>query len=435
MGRKSAGGAGAAAAAAGIWFPAGRKVTKPQYNRQLVCATLHREGPSSRVGLHQSTGIPLSRLSEVCGELIREGLVRESVVAPAEGSGRGRPQALLEMELRGLAVATVRYDQSSVEAAVADLAGGVRWRRLWDVPFRGPDDLLKRLAKAARQAVAAGVAEGLRVVAVGAADPGTVDVAAGRSVRAVGLPGWRNVPVVERLAEATDLRVFIDRGDGWQALGEVTFGAGRGVEHAVFATLLDGIGGGIVENRRLLAGRDGSAGELGHTRVSDDGPACGCGGRGCLEAHLAPARLVALWRGESPEAPARDVDGRFSLMLAAARDGDPGARAILAEAAGRLARGLGNVVSLLNPERIILGGRFVEAGDSILTPLKAELPSYALPELLRGVDVRLAELGEASTSVGVAAHVREQLFALPAAADRPSDPTASRRGGRAGDPA
>jgi len=417
MGRKSAG-----ADAGGLWFPAGRKVTKPQYNRQLVCATLHRDGPSSRVALHQATGIPLSRLSEICGELVRDGLARERVVAPAEGSGRGRPQGLLEIELRGLAVASVRYDQASIEASVADLAGSVRWKRLWEAPFRTPEDTLKRLASAARRAVAAGAAEGLRVAAVGAADPGTVDVAAGRSVRAISMPGWRNAPVVERLAKATGLRVFIDRGDGWQALGEVTFGAGRGARHAVFATLLEGIGGGIVEGGRLLAGRDGSAGELGHVRVSDDGPPCGCGGRGCLEAHLAPARLVALWRGESPDLPVRDVDRRFREMLAAARGGDPAATSVLNEAAGRLARGLGSVVNMLNPERIILGGLFVEVGEAILAPLNAELPRYALPELLRGVDVRLAELGEASTPLGVAAHVREMLFALPNAA-----------GGRAGD--
>ncbi len=430
MGRKSA---RVVAGRDGLWFPAGRKVTKPRYNRQLVCAALHREGAVSRAGLHRATGIPMSRLSEVCGGLIRDGLVRESVVAPAGGNGRGRPRTLLEIELRGLAAAVVRYDQSTIEASVADLAGAVRWRRLWDVPFRDPEDTLRRVADAARRAAAAGVAAGLRVVAVGAADPGTVDVAAGRSVRAVGMPGWRNVPVVERLTDVAGPRVFIDRGDGWQALGEVTFGAGKGAKHAVFATLLEGIGGGIVEDGRLLSGRDGSAGELGHTRVSDDGPPCGCGGRGCLEAHLAPARLVALWRDEDADAPAPDADRRFPEMLAAARDGDSGARTILAEAAGRLARGLGNVVSLLNPERIILGGRFVEAGDAILAPLKAELPKYALPELLRGVDVRLAELGDASTALGVAAHVRERLFALPAATDRPAGAGAARRADRDGD--
>lgn len=247
--------------------------------------------------------------------------------------------------------------------------------------------------------------------------------ALGRSVRAVSMPGWRNAPVVEALGKATGLPALIDRGDGWQALGEAAFGAGRGVNHAIFVTLLEGIGGGIVENGRLLAGRDGSAGEIGHTRVSESGPPCGCGGRGCLEAHLAPARLTALWRGVKPDhdrsaAVGGESPDEFSRMLAAAREGDPKAREVLAETAGALARGLGNVVSLLNPEQIILGGRFVEAGETILDPLRRGLPSHTLPELLQGVEVRLAELGETSTFLGVAAHVRNQLFAYPSVGAR-----------------
>jgi predicted NBD/HSP70 family sugar kinase len=240
----------------------------------------------------------------------------------------------------------------------------------------------------------------------------------------VNVPGWQDVPVVERLRKATGLPAVIERGDGWQALGEVAFGAGRGAGHAVFVTLLEGIGGGIVENGRLLAGRDGSAGEIGHTRVSEDGPPCGCGGRGCLEAHLAPARLAALWRGlcpgqAMPATPRGDTsDDDFARMLRAAREGDAHARRILADAAHALARGLGNAVSLLNPERIILGGRFVEAGDLLLEPLRQALPRYALRELLQGIEVRLAELGEASTFLGMAAHVRDRIFAYPSVGAR-----------------
>lgn len=401
------------------WFPDGRRITKPAYNRLLVCATLFREGPESRVGLHHRTGIPLSRLSEISGDLLRAGLIRESVVAPAGGNGRGRPQTLLEIELRGLGVACVRYDNEHAVAAVVDLVGSVRWQRRWSGPFNDAEKLLKRVEEAAKLAVDAAGKAGVRTVAVGAADPGTVDVAAGRAVRAVNVPGWQNIPVGDRLRKATGLPALIERGDGWQALGEVAFGAGRGVEHAVFVTHLDGIGGGIVEGGRLLAGRDGSAGEIGHTRVSEDGPLCGCGGRGCLEAHLAPAHLVALWKGERPEPaakkPARGAQAPddFALMLNAAREGDSRARTVLAEAAVNLARGLGNVVSLLNPERIILGGRFVEAADLLLEPLKQSLPKYALREMLQGIEVRSAELGEASAFLGVAAHVRDRMFAYP----------------------
>ncbi len=403
-----------------VWFPNGKRITKPLYNQLLVCSTLFHEGPESRAGLGRRTGLPPSRLSEICSVLLRERLIRESVIAPASGNGRGRPQTLLEIDLRGLGVACVRYDQDHVIGAVADLAGTVRWQRRWDGPFGADAErLLRRIVEALRLAVEAAPEVGVRLAAVGAADPGTVNVASGRAVRAVNVSGWQDVPVAERLRDAANLPVVIERGDGWQALGEVAFGAGRGARHAIFVTLLDGIGGGIVEEGRLLAGRDGSAGEIGHTRVSRGGPLCGCGGRGCLEAHLAPARLAALWRGLPPKL-AQQVAPRggapnddFTQMLRAAHDGEARARQILTDAARALARGLGNAVSLLNPERIILGGRFVEAADLLLEPLKQALPRYALRELLQGTEVRLAELGEASTFLGVAAHVRDRIFAYP----------------------
>lgn len=411
------------------WFPNGRRITKPAYNRLLVCATLFHEGPESRVGLRRRTGLPVSRLSEICGSLLREGLLRESIVAPPRGAGRGRPQTLLEIDLRGLGVACVRYGRGQVIGAVTDLTGAVRWQRHWEGSFgEDAEQLMRRIIQAARQAVNAAFAAGVRVVAVGAADPGTVDVTSGRAVRAVNVPGWQNVPVVQRLHEATELPVVIERGDGWQAIGEVVFGAGRGARHALFVTLLEGIGGGIVDNGQLLVGRDGSAGEIGHTRVAENGLLCGCGGRGCLEAHLMPARLAALWRGlplsaveqvmPCDETPNDD----FIQMLQAARAGDTRACEVLAEAATALARGLGNAISLLNPEQIILGGRFVEAGDLLLTPLKQALPRYTLGELLQGIDVRLAEWGEASAFLGIAAYVRDRFFAYPSIGARFEQP-------------
>jgi predicted NBD/HSP70 family sugar kinase len=394
--------------------------SKRAFNRSLVCAALFHKGPHSRVDLKQATGLPLSRLSDICGSLLDEGLIRESMVTPPNGGGRGRPRSLLELNLRQLGVACVHYDQDQVTTALVDLAGVVHWKRRWT----GPDaaEASARLATITgylKHTVDVGKELGMHLVGVGAADPGTVDTAAGRSIRAVNVPGWTDVPVVESLTRATNLSALIDRSDGWQALGEVAYGAGRGAQHVLFVTLLEGIGGGIVEGGRLLAGRDGSAGEIGHTRVSIDGPKCGCGGRGCLEAHLAPARLAALWRGVNPEeldsiAPKSETAGdEFSQMLAASQRGDSRAQEILANAARALAVALGNAVSLLNPERVVLGGRFVEAGEPLVALLRKSLPEFALPELASNVDVRLAELGEESTFLGIAASVRNRLFAYP----------------------
>lgn len=403
-----------------VWKRDDSRNSKRAYNRSLVCAALFHEGPRSRIGLKQATGLPLSRLSDICGSLLNEGVIRESMISPAMGTGRGRPQSLLELDLRRLGVACVRYDQDHVTTALVDLAGTVHWKRRWNAPdVEDATSRLRTIAKYLKQTLAIAHEVGVKLVGVGAADPGTVDVSTGRSIRAVNMPGWTNVPVVEHLTHATDLAAVIERSDGWQALGEVAYGAGRGSKHVLFVTLLEGIGGGIVEGGNLLAGRDGSAGEIGHTRVSIDGPLCGCGGRGCLEAHLAPSRLAALWRGVEPGeldkiAPRGETAGDdFAQMLVAAQQNDLRASQVLENAAKALAVALGNAISLLNPERIILGGRFVAAGEPLVGLLRQALPQYALPELVANVDVRLAELGEDSAFMGIAARVRSNLFAYP----------------------
>jgi predicted NBD/HSP70 family sugar kinase len=383
-----------------------------------VCAALFHEGPRSRVDLKQATGLPLSRLSDICGSLLNEGVIRESMITPASG-GRGRPRSLLELDLRSLAVACVRYDQEHVTTALVDLAGAVHWKRRWNAPEGDAASQLRTITRYLQQTLKVAPEIGVTLVGVGAADPGTVDVATGRSIRAVNVPGWTDVPVVEHLSRATNLSAVIERSDGWQALGEASYGAGRGSRHMLFVTLLEGIGGGIIEGGKLLSGRDGSAGEIGHTRVSPDGPLCGCGGRGCLEAHLAPSRLAALWKGASPAdldaiAPrGESADDDFAQMLLSAQQGEPRAKEVLANAGRALAAALGNAISLLNPERIVLGGRFVDAGESLVSLLRQELPQFALPELVANVDVRMAELGEDSTFLGIAARVRSRLFAYP----------------------
>jgi len=121
----------------------------------------------SRAGLSERIGVPAPRLSSACSELLRAGLIRETTVAPAHGNGRGRPQTLLEVDLRGLAVAGVQYDHERVTAAVVDLAGAVRWQRRWDT---GPDEpanrRLHRIVRATRDAIAGGPKASVKIVGI-----------------------------------------------------------------------------------------------------------------------------------------------------------------------------------------------------------------------------------------------------------------------------
>jgi glucokinase len=241
-------------------------------------------------------------------------------------------------------------------------------------------------------------------------------------MRAVNVPGWANVPVGRILEESSRLPVAIERSDGLEALGEAAFGAGRGARNLLYVSLrMEGVGGGVVEEGRLIQGRFGSAGEIGHVSVSEGGPVCGCGLRGCLEAHVAPQRMVARWRARTKaDLPSSKADlsnpgeGDFLAMLEAERAGDRASVDVLRKSARLLARGIGSAVNLLNAERVVLGGLFVQAGDLILEQVKAALPDYTMKELLDGLEVRLAELGDDAAALGLVARVRQAAFAYPA---------------------
>jgi predicted NBD/HSP70 family sugar kinase len=390
----------------------GRKlsISKSAYNELLIRATLFHRGPASRIELGEITGVPLSVLTGICSRLIDQGLICETHrVSP---SGRGRRRAVLEIDGAQIGIACVQYDAHAIDAAIVDLTGTVRWQQNWKGPFKA-DDLTEQLPKCVKSALKASPFEKGRLLAVGAADPGLVDRSTGRAIHAANLPGWENIPVGEILSDAAKLPVIVERGDGLQALGETAYGAGRGIRNALFVTMVDdGIGGGLIENGRLLTGRNGAAGEIGHMHSGGD-VRCGCGLRGCLEANVRPPALIEQYRAKLGDACPREFN--LPQLIVAARDGSVIARTIFNEAAEKIAMVIGGTINLLNPEAVVLGGHFVALGDLLLTPMRAALPKYAMRETARGLDLRLAELGNAAAFLGAAAHVRTMLFAYPAA--------------------
>jgi predicted NBD/HSP70 family sugar kinase len=385
-------------------------IPKSAYNQLLVRAILFHRGPASRIELGQITGIPLSVLTETCGSLMAQGLIRETHRASPSGNGRGRRRAVLEICGEQLGVGCIQYDRHAIDAAIVNLTGALCWHQHWDGPFDA-DRLRERLPRCVKAMIKASPFGAGRLLAIGAADPGVVDRSRGRALQASNLDGWTDVPVAEILGEATDLPIAVERGDGLQAMGEATFGAGRGISNALYVTMVDdGIGGGVIEHGRLMTGRNGAAGEIGHMHAGGDA-LCGCGLRGCLEAQIKAERLIAEYRSRLAGACPSTI--ALPDVIAAARDGSVIARGIFTSAAEKLAQVVGSAINLLNPEAVILGGHFVTMGDLIVTPLRAALPRFAMRETARDVTIRLAELGRSAAFVGTAAQVRAALFAYP----------------------
>jgi glucokinase len=218
------------------------------------------------------------------------------------------------------------------------------------------------------------VADGEPIAAVGVAAPGPLDHVRGIVHEAPNIPGFVEIHVADDMQQRLGVPVFLDRDVFVAAYAESKFGAGKAAMDWVYITISTGIGGAIVTGGRLLRGVSGTAGEIGHVPVDPNGPRCGCGNIGCIEA-LAGGGNIAKYYGAASAAE----------VFAAARRGDAKARAILDRAHRALADMGVLIVNLLNPGRIVVGGG-IATGE---------------PEFVFGA------IGEA---------IRERAFAVPAAA-------------------
>lgn len=247
-----------------------------------------------------------------------------------------------------------------------------------------------------------------KVRAIGMAAPGPTNPRRGIIYAAPNIKGWENLPLAQIVQDRFKVPTLLGNDANMAALGEWKFGAGRGYQHVLYITISTGIGGGVIEDGRLLLGCQGLAAEIGHVTVLPDGPLCGCGQRGHLEAlasGTAIARYVAeqLASGvpsllsEQPNPTARDV----SL---AAENGDPLAKSALARAGTYLGHAIADYLHLYNPQVIILGGGVSRSGALLIEPLRASLADRVIsPEYLHGLVITTAELGDEAGLMGALA--------------------------------
>jgi glucokinase len=279
----------------------------------------------------------------------------------------------------------------------------------------GGERLMARIC--AQAADMLGTAPGpVRGIGVGSA--GQIDPVGGVCLFANdNLPGWTGMPIRDRLQQATGLPVTVGNDANVAALAEQRFGAGRDVENLVCITLGTGVGGGIINEGRVLTGHRGVAGEMGHIVVRAGGAPCPCGMQGCLEAYTSATAIVRRTREALPDYPTSVLNHVEPLtskaIFAAAAPApagaapDPLAERIVAETAWHLALGLASILNMTAPEVILIGGGVSLAGEPFLDRVRTHLESWAMT---RGrVRLALCRLGDDAGVIGAAAQV------LPAA--------------------
>jgi glucokinase len=269
---------------------------------------------------------------------------------------------------------------------------------------RGSEELLDQLVEAVQEVT---VAAGRELRAVGFGIPSLVDVETGVAATTVHLP-LRDVAFRDVMAERLGVPVAVDNDANAAMAAEHRFGAARGTSTAALLTLGTGIGGGIVVDGRVVHGANGGAAEWGHMVIESDGPLCTCGNRGCLEMLVSGSALGRSARRAADELPdsgfgrarraGREITGALATELA--HDGDPVARDVVASMGRYLGVGLVNVVNVLNPEVIVVGGGVIAAGDMLLEPARRVVAERALAPSRDRVRIVPTRFGDASGMVG-----------------------------------
>lgn len=253
--------------------------------------------------------------------------------------------------------------------------------------------------------------------AIGIGSPGVIDSANG-VVAYWSNFNWKNVPLAELVSRFTGKRVYVSNDANVAALGEATFGAGKGYRNSILLTLGTGVGGGIILDGKLFEGGRSAGAELGHTVIRQDGDLCTCGRRGCFERYASATALIrstrkemaknsasALWKyAKSPE----EVDG--TTVFSALKEGDEGAKRVLGVYVAALGEGIVNFANIFRPEAFILGGGVSAEGETLLAPLRA----YVLPRLYVSaeyapLDIVCATLGNDAGLFGAAKYALDRL--------------------------
>lgn len=225
-------------------------------------------------------------------------------------------------------------------------------------------------------------------------------------------PWGENVDIKSMMEEISGVETKLDNDVNIIALGEAKYGAARGSKTSITVALGTGIGGGIYVDGKLISGFMGAGGEIGHMKLVMDGKLCGCGQKGCFEAYASATGLIR-------EATSRlivnkqnllytMIEGKLDTLEAkdifdAAKEGDKFSLDLVDYEAEYLAMGIGNILNIINPEKIVLGGGVAMSGEILLNPMKEKLKKYALPVTLKNIEIVQGILGNEAGIKGAVA--------------------------------
>lgn len=396
----------------------GNKQLIKELNRAIVINTILNYGPISRTRISEITDLGLSTVSNIVADLIKKELIYET--GEEESSG-GRRAILLEFNCNDRFVLGIKIGLDGIIIGLVNMKSKILSRHFIPSPVKSSERIvLEVLIKAIRNLIDKNSIEVEKIIGCGIGVSGLVNQKEGTLVFSKIL-AWKEIRFKELLEKEFNFPIFVDKDVNALTLAEKRFGVGKKINNFICITIGKGVGAGIVIKEDIYHGSYGGAGDFGHIIIDKDGPLCYCGKRGCLETFSSDQFIINKIKGalSNQQDTIKDFLKKkedlnsitVDTVLKAAQKGDIISKNIFQEVGKNLAMGIVNLISLFDPELIVVGGEGVKAGELIFPTMRKVIrDNFPFKKEIKIVPL---QPGEEGWIIGAAELVLSEVFKTP----------------------
>ncbi|GAB3055987.1 ROK family transcriptional regulator [Virgibacillus ainsalahensis] len=374
-------------------------------NKSIILNKIRTSEPISRAQIAKETKLTPPTVSSIVKELLEQGIVRESYLGVSKG---GRKPTMLLINSEAFYVIGVDAGPETVDCILADLSGKIIDRTSSGVhtPITN-DEFITILKQNVQKLMQAWQSSQEKIIGIGVAMHGVVDVETGTSLVAPNL-NLKDIPIKAELEKAFAVTVNVENDARAMALGESWFGGHGNVESMVAVNIGRGVGSGVVIHGKLYHGEQDIAGEIGHMTIDMNGAICACGNPGCLQTFATGPAIAERTREKGEEFSDPELTGEKVHKLAV--KGNETCVEILEETGKIIGIGLTNLIHLINPGKIVLGGGVMKGEKFILPSIKQTVAERALTIDAKQTEITVTKLEDDATIMGAVSLLLVELF-------------------------
>ncbi|MDL2236409.1 ROK family transcriptional regulator [Christensenellaceae bacterium OttesenSCG-928-K19] len=362
-------------------------------NRGLIFEVLNTVGPCSRTQLAKITGLTKTSITNITTQMIEEKIICEMGAADSQ---LGRKPVMLDISSHSPCALGVSINRDFVYASLVNLRGELKIEKNYIIrDGETKESLWKGIVKCCDSILQSDAARNVQLLGIGVASIGPLDIKNGMILSPPNFKGIHNIEIVPRLEQKYGLPVFMNNDMSAGAISEKLFGYGKRISDFVFIGVTNGIGAGVVVDKKFFMGSNGFAGEIGHISIDYNGRDCPCGNKGCLEVY---AGIPYIEKSAVEKVNAGEVsllsglkEIRWLDIVDAAHKRDKVACRVIGELVEYLAVGITSIVDAYDPQVVFLGHDIAIAGDLVCKPLKESVNKRKFSKSFNEVDIKISK--------------------------------------------